>query len=257
MTEFILRTHNLAFHYPGAKRLSIQRVTFDVPQNQITAILGANGAGKSTLLKLLDGQYAEYAGSIKFDGREINRVHKSVLGKRIAFLPQIENIPPEMDLLNYVLLGRSPHIPLWSMPKPIDRVVVNRILYSLGLSKMVETKVSRLSGGEWQRVRIARALVQEPEILLMDEPTTFLDLKHRKNILSLLKKLSVNRITILFATHDPEAAAEIADNLLLMKDGNLLSLGPIEHTLNTILLSDTFKTPLQVVKMANRTVILK
>lgn len=257
MTEFILRTHNLSFRYPEAGKPGIQRVTFEVPQYQITAILGANGAGKSTLLKLLDGQFTDYSGSIKLDGKEIRSIQKYALGKRIAFLPQIENIPQDINIFNYVLLGRSPYIPLWSMPKVNDWEIATKILHSLGLAKMGEIKVSRVSGGEWQRIRIARALIQEPEILLMDEPTTFLDLKHRKNILSLLKRLTKNRITILFATQDPEAAADIADNLLLMKDGKLLSLGPIEHTLNTALLSDTFNTPVKVVKMDNRSVVLK
>ncbi len=257
MHKAILQTSNLSFGYSGSGNPILHHVSVQFQEKKITAILGANGAGKSSLLKLLDGQYKRYSGSIKLENVELRRVPRNELGRTIAYLPQLEEINQDLSLMDYVLLGRAPYVSIWASPGGDDVTIVKNIISSLGLQRYSNTKISHLSGGEWQRTRIARALSQQPRIFLLDEPTTFLDLKQRKVILSILKDLQASDITTIFATHDPEAAADIADNLLLMKDGRILSAGAIEHTFSEGLLSDTFDVPLQVTNLIKRNVKLR
>ncbi|GAG39706.1 unnamed protein product, partial [marine sediment metagenome] len=174
----------------------------------------------------------------------------------IAFVPQSEYTAFEFSVLDYVLMGRAPHIGMLQMPTHDDLVHTLEHLEMLGLSNLVHRSVLELSGGERQLVLIARALAQEPEMLLLDEPTTHLDLSNKSRILTTLSKLAERGVTVVYTTHDPDSAAMIARFLVLMKEGRVLSSGTTESVLTAELLTETYGVPVRVVQVDGQPVVL-
>ena len=254
-SEFIRFSH-VSFGYPGKGNDAIHDLSMQVNEGEITVIIGPNGAGKTTLLNLMVGLLKAKVGILKIRDKNINGYSAKMLSRIFSIVPQREHIPHELQVQEYILLGRARFIPTWKSPANEDYTNVDRLLNDFKLKELKKSKIQSISGGELQRVRLARAMAQEPEVLLLDEPTTHLDLKNRKRLLNLLVKLKKKGITIIISTHDAEAALAIGENFILLNNGKLIGKGNAEELMTSHRLSKVFKMPLNVVEVNGRKIVI-
>ena len=228
MKDSLLSFEDIHFAYSPAGKQVIHNLSLSVEENSITAILGPNGSGKTTLLYLALGWLKPFSGQIKLEGKALQTYTRRELGQRLGLVPQNEHIPFEFSLLEYVILGRSPHLKSLEMPGDKDYQIAMEALQRVGMADLYDRSISRLSGGEQQLVTVARALAQEPRFLLLDEPTAHLDLNNKIRLITLLGELAASGVTVLLTTHEPELAAAIGTHLVLMRDGMVLHQGTIQ-----------------------------
>ena len=247
MTDPILSIQSLEFSYETSQKKVLNAVSFDIEPGTITTILGPNGAGKTTLVHLLLGLQKPARGRIHINQRSIDDYSRRELSQWVGLVPQSEYVPFEFSVLEYVLLGRAPYLGPLDLPKETDLEIARQALSQTGIPDLESRPIPALSGGELQLVLIARALAQQPRILLLDEPTSHLDLSNRNITLRILNRLRQDGSTILFTTHDPEAASLVADNLVLMRDGQVLHTGGMEDTFTSTKLSETYGTEIEVI----------
>jgi iron complex transport system ATP-binding protein len=206
----------------------LENISFSLEKSQILAILGANGAGKTSLLSLIGGRLVPSKGSIRFEGigeLDAHSTRPTGLAKKLAYLPQIERLPFNYRVLDFVLMGRTPHIRALALPSSGDEHLAREALASLGLSALEEQGAGDISGGEFQLARIARCLAQEAEFLLLDEPTSLLDPANAHRVSQVLIRLAKGGVTIIFTTHDVGLAFSIADRVLVLRKGEMLDFG--------------------------------
>ncbi len=251
----LLSLREVTFGYNRGRPV-LHQVSFDIYPGTVTAVLGPNGAGKSTLLHLILGFYRPQAGSITLDGQPLSAYSRPALSRAISLVPQREYVPFEYSVLEYILLGRTPHLNFLEMPQERDLQAAWSALQRLGLESLATRRVNALSGGEHQLTLIGRALAQDARLLLLDEPSAHLDLGNKKRVLGLMRSLADDGLTILFTTHDPESASVIADHLILMRAGRILQQGPLDQTFTAELLSQTYGTPLEVLPVGGQQVVL-
>ena len=209
-----------------AERRILGPVEFSADRSSWTGVIGPNGAGKTTLLRAVAGLVA-YRGSVTVGGRDLARLDHRERARLVGYVPQAPVRPPGMTVHAYVGMGRTPHRGYFSGPRHRDARVVVAVLEELDLGSVAHRLVTTLSGGEAQRVAIARALAQEPDVLLLDEPTASLDLGHTQDVLALLERLRRSReTTVVTALHDLTVAARFADRLVLVADGVVAAAGP-------------------------------
>ena len=244
----ILALSDLRFGYDKKSPTVLHELSLDIPPGSITAILGPNGAGKTTLLRIILGLLAPQAGNILLDGKPQASYSRQQMSRLIGLVPQSEYIPFDFSVLEFVLLGRAPYLSPLEMPGEADRHIALEALRSIGLEHLQDRPAPSLSGGERQLAMVARALAQKPRILLLDEPTSHLDLSNRDRILNVLRALARNGVTIIFTTHDPNLVAAMADYVVLMRQGALLAAGALETTLTEEHLSATYGIPVQVIR---------
>jgi iron complex transport system ATP-binding protein len=191
-----------------------------------TAIVGPNGAGKSTLLRAIAG-LTRHGGQVLLDGHDVAQLDPRARATEIGFAPQIPVLPESMAVREYVLLGRTPYRSLLSGPGDVDRSVVGEALQRLDLLAMAERPIRTLSGGERQRAVLARALAQQPRLLLLDEPTASLDLGHAQQVLELVDELRrEDGLTVISTLHDLALAGQYADRLVMLACGRMVAAGP-------------------------------
>jgi iron complex transport system ATP-binding protein len=256
MSEALISVQNLTFAYDGDHRRVLDGLKLDLPAASITAVLGPNGAGKTTLIHILLGLLKPYEGVVSVSGKDLAHYTRRELSRKIAFVPQSEYTAFDFSVLEYVLMGRAPHIRMLRMPTNEDLNHALEHMDSLGLTHLARRSILELSGGERQLVLIARALAQEPKLLLLDEPTAHLDLSNKSRILATLSELATRGVTVVFTTHDPGAAASIAGHLVLIKEGRVLSSGPLEGVLTAEGLSEAYGIPVRVVRIDGQPVVL-
>ena len=205
----------------------VQNISFGLHPGEWLSILGANGSGKSTLLRLLSRILIPQQGTVLLDGKAIHTQSAQAVARSLALLPQQQTIPPGLTVRQLVSLGRAPYQPWWSWELDIaDRQQVTRSLESAGLMDYSDRLVEQLSGGERQRAFLALALAQTPQVLLLDEPTTYLDLRYQLELLELLKRFNQDQnLTIITVLHDVNLATRFSDRLALLKHGKLHHLG--------------------------------
>lgn len=205
-------------------------IDLEVDEGEWVAVIGPNGSGKSTLLRAVAGTLP-VRGRIRINGHPEDEIAPS-RSRLVAMVFQNPVIPEGMTVLDYVLLGRNPYIPAWGRERPEDLRVVRQVLVDLDLESMADRVLHSLSGGELQRVVLGRALAQEAPLLLLDEPTTALDVGHQQQVLELVDGLRATRsITVLAAMHDLTLAAQYADRLLLLVGGATVALGRADEVL--------------------------
>lgn len=223
-----------------ARKKILSDISLSLPQGQRTAIIGPNGSGKSTLLKALCGLIA-YQGQVFLQGSLIKQLKRSELAKRLAILPQSLQVPADVTVFDLVEHGRFPHRTWWKAIDSEDKNCIDWALKQTNIEHLQERLVNTLSGGERQRAWIAMALAQKPEILLLDEPTTYLDICHQLEILQLLTRLNQeNNLTVVMVIHDLNQALQFADNVLVMKEGQIIVQGKPESIINVELLRQVF-----------------
>jgi ABC-type cobalamin/Fe3+-siderophores transport system ATPase subunit len=237
---------NVCFRHDGATRPTIDDVTVDVVRGRMTALLGPNGAGKSTLLQLLLGVLAPASGTIAFDGRDLAQWTRRDLALRVGVVPQGET-EPLFSVRDIVAMGRYPHLGPWQRERADDAAAISRAMDRCDVSVFADRWLSTLSGGERQRVRLARALAQEPTVLVLDEPTTFLDIRHEMTTFELLRRLRDDGTTIVLATHNLNLAARYADDLLLLNRGTLVARGTPRDVLTAERVADVYEWPVSIV----------
>lgn len=226
----MMKSHKLAAHklvagYDG--RTVVDGINLVVPENKISVILGANACGKSTLLKTLARLIRPDAGEVTLNGARIDRIESKRLARLLGVLPQSPIAPEGIAVSDLVGRGRFPHQRFLGGWSKEDTAAVSRALETMGIAELADRSVDELSGGQRQRVWIAMALAQETDILLLDEPTTFLDITHQVDILDLLTDL--NRTlgtTIVMVLHDINLAARYADHIVALDNGRLYAEGP-------------------------------
>ena len=220
----ILRIADISFSYDSEETIS--GITFEAKEGELVSILGPNGVGKSTLLKCIDDIQRPLTGSIEVDGSCTRDMTRSEISKVIGYVPQ-ESYRSGTTVFESVLIGRKPHIA--SDVSDRDIRMVSRIIDIMGLSSISQRKVDEISGGEYQMVQIARALAQQPKVLLLDEPTSSLDLRNEYEILHMvLHIIRENSMAAVMTNHDLNVALRFSDRFILMKDGRIFAAGGIE-----------------------------
>ncbi|MCX6028805.1 MAG: ABC transporter ATP-binding protein [Chloroflexi bacterium] len=256
MSTPLLAFHDVRFGYGLNGKTVFQELTLEIEAGTVTAILGPNGAGKTTLLHLALGWLKPQAGQITLRDRPLASYGRGELGQLIGLVPQSEHNPFEYSLLEYILLGRAPYLKPLEMPGAEDARIARDALVRVGLAGWEGRSIARLSGGERQLVLIARALTQGPRLLLLDEPTSHLDLGNKARLLALLRDLAAQGVTILLTTHEPEVAAGLATHLVLMRGGQVLQAGPLLETFSSDRLSAAYGVPVEVAQVHGRQVVL-
>ncbi len=220
----VLEIKNVSFSY--GKFSVLYDISFGVKKGEVVSVLGMNGVGKSTLLKCINGILRPQSGEVLVDGRDIKRMNRIEIARKISYVPQRPEVP-SVTVFDAVLLGRKPYI-RWDATKK-DIEITNNILKMLGLEKLSLKYINELSGGEFQKVVIARALVQQPSVMLLDEPTNNLDIKNQLEVMSIIKKISrVHNIASVVVMHDINLALRFSDRFVLMKEGKVFSSGGME-----------------------------
>ena len=215
---------NIAVDYGKKKVLS--GLSLDVPKGKIMTLIGQNGCGKSTLLKVIPRAVTPKTGCCELDCRSIREYRSKLLARRIAYLAQVHTSPPDIDVRTLVSYGRYPYMKPGRGMTKADGEIVDNIIRMTGLEKLPAQPLSTLSGGERQRAWIAMTVAQEPEILVLDEPTTYLDIGYQIEVLELVKNLNRTLgITILMVLHDLNLAARYSDILAAIKDGRVYVSG--------------------------------
>ncbi len=225
-------------------------VDVDVAAGEWLTIIGPNGAGKSTLLRVLAGLLPA-TGTVHLDGTPVGRLHRRARARLMALVAQHPVVPPGMPVLDYVLLGRTPYMPLLGREGGSDLAAVHRVLDRLDLTGLAGRELSTLSGGERQRVYLARALAQGARLLLLDEPTSALDIGHQQEVLELVDELrrtgaEGSSLTVIATMHDLTVAGEYADRILLLSSGRVAAVGTPTEVLTESLLSRHYRARVRI-----------
>ena len=241
-----LATRGLDLRY--GDRTVVRGLDLEIPAEAVTAIVGPNACGKSTLLRGLARLLAPAAGTVLLDGADIHRIPARTLAKTMGLLPQQPVTPEAITVEALVRLGRHPHQRVFSTWSGADQAAVELALLRTGVADLRDRPVDQLSGGQRQRVWIALALAQDTSVLLLDEPTTFLDLRHQLDVLNLVADLHAEaRRTIVMVLHDLGQAARYADHLVVLHEGELAAAGPPAEVLTADLVEQVFEVPCRVV----------
>lgn len=231
------------------ERTILDGVSLTVPAGQTTAIVGANACGKSTLLRVLSRLLTPAQGSVLLDSDAIHQMPTRRLAQQLGFLPQSPIAPEGISVLELVSRGRHPHQGLFKRWSVADEAAVAEALAATQMSELAERHVDELSGGQRQRVWIAMALAQQTKVLLLDEPTTFLDINHQVEVLDLLTDLNRERgTTIVMVLHELNLAARYADQLVAMANGDVYAVGPPEEILTEQMVREVFGLESRVIE---------
>lgn len=269
MIDSILSFRNVSFGYHPS-RLILRDVSFDLRPGRITAILGPNGSGKTTLLSLAMGWLAPWTGEIRLGGIPLKTISSRERGRRMALVPQTEHTPFDYTVLEYVLMGRAPHLPPLEMPTSTDTEIALNALEQVGIASLAERPVPQLSGGERQLMLLARSLaqIQTPSstaktarrngsshsalstsyLILLDEPTAHLDLRNKARLIQIMRHLRDSGVTLLMTNHEPEVVLAVADDVILMESGVAPQFGAMDQVFTAEALSRIYQIPIRLVQ---------
>ncbi len=230
-----LQSQSVSFGYArgaDAAPFALHDVSVSIPRGSLTGLLGPNGCGKTTLLKLMSGILQPRQGTLTLDGRPLSSIPRRELARHIAVVPQETHPAFDYTALEMVLMGRHPHLGPFRLEGPDDVAIAREAMAATGTAHLDDRPYMTLSGGEKQRVVIAGALAQTPDVLLLDEPTASLDLGYQLEVASLLSRLNRERgVTMVLATHDLNLAASLCDTLVLLRGGRVLAQGATRDVL--------------------------
>lgn len=236
MSPFVLQANNLTWAVNNKD--VIQGIDLNIKAGQTVAVVGPNGAGKTTLLKCLYGEHSSFLGNIYLNGKSLKGFTRKDIAKKIAVVSQHSESAFNLTVLDIVAMGLTPHKGLFDINTDEDRHQIKEALIKVDLIKKQNQLFNTLSGGEQQRVLIARAIVQSPDILIMDEPTNHLDMYYQHQILLLAKSL---KITLLITIHDLNLAAQYCDRVVIIDEGKLIADDPPEKVFTSPILTQVFK----------------
>ncbi|HUU37055.1 MAG TPA: ABC transporter ATP-binding protein [Candidatus Desulfaltia sp.] len=250
-----VRVVNLSFSYKNFT-LKVEALKFE--SAKITAIVGPNGAGKTTFLKCIGAVLPASKGSLFIDGRDIMSLRSQERARLIGYVPQEHDTVFNYQVADFVLMGRAAYISPFALPSQEDIKAAEEALEFVGLSEYTGRSISELSSGERRLVLIARALAQKSAILLMDEPTTFLDPKHETEVLQLVRKLAIEKQkTILVTLHSLEMAVQYADSMVFMKNGEVVASGRPDEIFQEPLLESVYGMRMKILDWNGRKLVLR
>jgi iron complex transport system ATP-binding protein len=234
---------NLSYSY--GSRPVLKNLTFSVPKSDFFIIIGPNGSGKTTLMKVISGILKPQKGRLEILNRSIGHYNLKALARTIAFVPQMVTVDFPFTVIEMVLMGRSPYLGMLGLEHEKDMEIAKQAIAFTGVEHLTHRKLDQLSGGEQQRVFIARAICQEPDVILLDEPTASLD--HQVRVMDLMEKLKVEKgVTVVMVSHDVNLAAMYGDQLLLLSNGQIVCQGLPDEVLTFQTLEEAYGCTLLV-----------
>jgi len=241
VVESALVAEELALSYPTSDGTVVDCARLDVPEGAVTALVGPNGSGKSTLLQALSDQLAPETGEVRLWGQPVRSLDRKELARELGHLSQENDSLGSITVEELAYHGRYPYRGFFDSVDVEDREAVERALELAGVAELRDTELGQLSGGQKQLAWIAMVLAQDTDVLLLDEPTTFLDLYHQFRVLETVRQLNEQRdVTVAIVLHDVSQAARFADYLVALDDGELYDWGPPEEVITEQLLADVF-----------------
>ncbi|MEM3532018.1 MAG: ABC transporter ATP-binding protein [Candidatus Methanomethyliaceae archaeon] len=223
--EAIVSVEDLSFSYGNTFKLN--SISLNVEAGTVLTLLGPNGCGKTTLLKCINALLKPESGKVIIGGKNAHKLKRWELARLVGYVPQAHVPPFPFSTLDLVLMGRTAHLDFFQQPSKPDRQIAERALSMVGLSHLSHRPYDQLSGGERQLALIARAIAQEPRLLLLDEPTAHLDFKNQFLVLGMVRRIArENGIGVVMSLHDPNQAIMFSDSVALMKNGSLFAVGP-------------------------------
>jgi len=241
----ILSIENVSLEFRD--KLILSDVSFSVAAGEFFVIIGPNGAGKTSLLKVISGLHKAQQGSVVIKGKNISKYGRRSLSQIMAIVPQQIEVGFPFSVTDAVVMGRSPHLGILGLEDKNDYRIAEEAMRFTEVSHLADRKLFQLSGGELQRVIIARAICQQPEVILLDEPTTALDPAHQLKIMDLMEKFRMEQgITVVMVSHDLNLASMYGDRLLLLKEGKVVRTGDPKSVLNKELLEQSYGCRMQV-----------
>lgn len=247
----IIGVNDLWFSY-DRRRDVLKNINLSVHKGEIVALLGPNGSGKTTLLKCLNLLLEPKSGNVYLNSVNIAAMRRADIAKIVSYVPQDHKTTFPYTVADVVLLGRAPHIGVFSMPKKEDLLLSQKLLAAFGIGHLSERLYTEISGGERKLCFIARSLVSSPEVLIMDEPTAYLDIRHQTEVLNHVKQLARSGITVLMTLHDPNLATLIADRVVLLKDGEIIKEGRPAEVINAQIIKNTYDCEVLSVKYSEK-----
>jgi len=238
---------DLSFRYNLKEQGDIfTHISLSLERGEIFCLIGPNGTGKSTLIRCIGGLLTAYAGQITIEGMDISSMDPGQIAKIIGYVPQSHLPTFPFPVREVVVMGRCPHLGSFSSPSVADMQVAEKAMASVGISHLADRPCTDISGGEWQLVLIARALTQEPRILLLDEPTSHLDLGNQLKILGTIRELSRNGLTILMATHFPDHAFLLSSRVGVMLEKGIPLIGPADDVITEMTMKNAYNAEVRI-----------
>jgi ABC-type cobalamin/Fe3+-siderophores transport system ATPase subunit len=234
--------------YPRAMVPAVDQVSFSASRGAITAVVGPNGSGKSTLVRALLQLTPLVSGSISLDGVPLAQLDRRAVARRVAVVSQRESLVFPLPVWEYVALGRHPHEGAWAAAPARSDSAITSALDRAGILSLGDRSTDELSGGEWQRVRIARALAQGGEALVLDEPTTFLDIAHEMSMFELFARLARDGMAVLLVSHQLNLVARFADTIVLLHRGRVAAAGTPADVMRASVLEEVYEWPLLITR---------
>ena len=243
----MLAVESLAFGFPG--RTVGRDVSFALGAGEVMCVLGPNGGGKTTLFRTVLGLLEPHGGSIHLEGAALSSLTRGEIARRVGYVPQGHAAYFAYTVREFVLMGRTAHLGVFASPGKKDLLVASAALESLGIAHLAGKPVTEISGGERQLALVARALAQEPKLLVLDEPTASLDFGNQVRVLEKISALAASGISILFSSHDPDHAFLCARRVLLLAEGRVLEIGAPRDVIRADTLERMYRVSVQVVPL--------
>jgi iron complex transport system ATP-binding protein len=244
----LLRFESISVTYAGQRKPALDGVSLDATAGRITAVVGPNGSGKSTLVRALLRRVVPSVGRVFVGDDELNTIDPRAFSRRVAVVSQREEPTMALGVREFVGLGRYAHRRAFGGMTAGDTEAVDRALLRTGADETDGRRTDQLSGGEWQRVRIARALAQEAPVLVLDEPTTFLDIGHEMAVFELLDSLARDGCTVLLVSHQLNLVARFASHIVLLHEGKVAAAGTVDTVMQGATLEHVYQWPLVVTR---------
>jgi ABC-type cobalamin/Fe3+-siderophores transport system ATPase subunit len=248
MTAPVLAFDDVAVRYPRAGDRALDGVSLGVPSGHVTAVVGPNGSGKSSLVRALLRRVPLEGGRVLLDGADLRELDPRAVARRVAVVTQREDLAFPLRVREYVLLGRLPHGTRWSGATNADAEAAEQAMSAAGVAEFAERSTDALSGGEWQRARVARALAQGGDALVLDEPTTFLDVAHEMALFELAAQLARAGRAVLLVSHQLNLVARFADHMVLLHRGRVAAAGAPADVMSASTLERVYEWPLVVTR---------
>jgi iron complex transport system ATP-binding protein len=244
----MIHFEDVVVRYPRAQVDALSGVSLTANSGALTAVVGPNGSGKSTLVRALIGRVALSRGIVRVDDRDASTIDRAELARDVAVVTQREELAFPVTVDDYVQLGRFPHLGVWKAAGVADRRAIDESIQAAGVTDLRDRRIDALSGGEWQRVRLARALAQGGRALVLDEPTTFLDVGHEMAVFELLHRAARSGLAVLLVSHQLNLVARFADRIVLIHRGLVAAEGSPDDVMKAEILERVYEWPVVVTR---------